>query len=66
MHDFIINYNNKNRDFGYKLIVDFYYQEYLQPLYKGLPCLSEKIVINKERKLAYTFYNRRNYRCYII
>ena len=40
MHDFIINYI-KNRDFGYKLIADVDYQEYLQPLHKGLPCLSD-------------------------
>lgn len=44
MHDFITKYS-KNRDFGYTLIVDVDYPEYLQTLHKCLPCLSEKISI---------------------
>ena len=44
MHDFITKYS-KNRDFGYTLIVDVDYPEYLQILNKRLSCLSEKIVI---------------------
>ena len=61
MHDFITKYS-KNRDFGYTLIVDVDYPEYLQILNKCLSCLSEKIVIQIGKTLAYIFY-KRNYRC---
>lgn len=47
-HDFIINYNN-NSDFGYILIVNVDYPEYLPSLHKDLLLLAEKLVINKEK-----------------
>ena len=57
-NDFVINYN-KNSDFGYTLIVYVDYPEYLQPLHKDLLFLHQKIVINKEKKAACTFYKKK-------
>ena len=48
MHDFIVSYNKKS-DFGYTLIVDVDYPEYLQPLHRDLSFAPGKIVINKEK-----------------
>ena len=48
MHDFVISYNKKS-DFGYTLIVDVDYPEYLQPLHRDLSFAPGKIVINKEK-----------------
>ena len=40
MPDFIISYD-KNSDFGFRLVVDVDYPEYLQSLQKVLPFLPE-------------------------
>lgn len=56
--DFIINYDF-NSNLGYKLIVDFDYGVYLQPLHRGKLVLLEKGVINGISKLACTFYEKK-------
>lgn len=56
--DFIINYDF-NSNPGYKLIVDFDYGVYLQPLQRGKLVLLEKGVINGISKLACTFYEEK-------
>ena len=55
-----LNYN-KSSDFGYTLLVDIDYLEYLQPLHNDFSFLPKKILINKIKQ----FHNKRKYRCHI-
>ena len=45
-YNFITKYD-KFSDFGYALIINVDYPEYLQKLHKELPLLPEKIIIKK-------------------
>ena len=62
-HDFIKSFD-KLSDFDHSLLADVDYPKNLRPLYKDLPFLTEKIVINNDKKLACTFQNKTNYRFY--
>ena len=61
---FVVNYDNES-DIGYILIVDVDYPGYLKPLYRDLPFLLEKRVINRLTKLVCTIYEKKNYVCQI-
>ena len=63
-YNFITKYD-KFSDFGYALIINVDYPEYLQQLHRNLPFLPEKMIIKKQNKLACTYHNKRNYRCNI-
>ena len=60
IQDFIINYD-KFSNFGYTLIVDGDYPEYLQPfLIKTYRFYLKKTITNKQSKLACPFHNKGN------
>ena len=58
--EFIKNYDN-NSDIEFILEVDSEYPKKLHDLHSDLPCLSEKMEINKRKKLVCTLYNKNNY-----
>ena len=58
--DFIKNYN-ENDDKGYILEVDVKYPERLHELHSDLPFLSERMEINKCKKLVCNLFNKKKY-----
>ena len=58
--DFIKNYN-ENDDKGYILEVDVKYLKRLHKLHRDLPFLSERMEINKYKKLACNLFNKKKY-----
>ena len=57
---FIKNYD-ENNDKGYILEVDFKYPKKLYELHKGLPFLSERMEVNKCKKLVCNLFNKKKY-----
>ena len=57
--DFIKNYNESN-DKGYTLEVDVKYPKRLQELHSDLPFLSERMEVNKCKKLVCNLFNKKN------
>ena len=58
--DFIKNYD-KNNDKGYIFEVDVKYPKRLHDLHSDLPFLSERMKINKCKKLVCNLYNKKKY-----
>ena len=58
--DFIKNYD-ENNDKGYILEVDVKYPKRLHKLHSDLPFLSERMVINKCKKLVCNLFNKKKY-----
>ena len=58
--DFIKNYN-ENNDKGYILEVDVKYSKRLHELHSDLPFLSERIEVNKCKKLVCNLFNKKKY-----
>ena len=58
--DFIKNYN-ENNDKGYILEVDVKYPKRLHELHSDLPFLSERMEINKCKKLVCNLFNKKKY-----
>ena len=58
--DFIKNYN-ENNDKGYILEVDVKYPKRLQELHSDLPFLSERMEVNKCKKLVCNLFNKKKY-----
>ena len=58
--DFIKNYN-ENKDKGYILEVDVKYPERLHELHSDLPFLSERMEVNKCKKLVCNLFNKKKY-----
>ena len=62
--DFIKNYN-ENNDNGYILEVDVKYPKRLHELHSDLPFLSERMEVNKCKKLASNLFNKKKYAVHI-
>ena len=62
--DFIKNYN-ENNDKGYILEVDVKYPKKLHELHSDLPFLSERMEVNKCKKLVCNLYNKKKYVAHI-
>ena len=58
--DFIKNYD-ENNDKGYIFEVDVKYPKRLHELHSDLPFLSERMEINKCKKLVYNLFNKKKY-----
>ena len=58
--DFIKNYN-ENNDKGYNLEVDVKYSKRLHELHSDLPFLSERMEVNKCKKLVCNLFNKKKY-----
>ena len=58
--DFVKNYN-ENNDKGYILEVDVKYPKRLHELHSDLPFLSERMEVNKCKKLVYNLFNKKKY-----
>ena len=58
--DFIKNYN-ENNDKGYILEVDVKYPKRLHELHSDLPILSERMEVNKCKKLVCNLFNKKKY-----
>ena len=58
--DFIKNYN-ENNDKGYILEVDVKYPKRLHELHSDLPFLSERMEVNKCKKLVCNLFNKKKY-----
>ena len=58
--DFIKNYNEHN-DKGYILEVDIKYSKRLHELHSDLPFLSERMEVNKRKKLVCNLFNKKKY-----
>ena len=58
--EFIKNYN-ENDNKGYIFEVDVRYSKRLHDLHSDLPFLSERVEINKCKKLAYNLFNKKKY-----
>ena len=58
--DFIKNYN-ENNDKGYILEVDVKYPKRLHELHSDLPFLSERMEVNKCKKLVCNLFNKEKY-----
>ena len=58
--DFIKNYN-ENNDKGYILEVDVKYPKRLHKLHSDLPFLSERMEVNKCKKLVWNLFNKKKY-----
>ena len=58
--DFIKNYNESN-DKGYILELDVKYSKRLHELYSDLPFLSERMEVNKCKKLVCNLFNKKKY-----
>ena len=58
--NFIKNYN-ENNDKGYILEVDVKYPKRLHELHSDLPFLSERMKVNKCKKLVYNLFNKKKY-----
>ena len=58
--DFIKNYN-ENNDKGYLLEVDVKYPKRLHELHSDLPFLSERMEVNKCKKLVCNLFNKKKY-----
>ena len=58
--DFIRNYN-ENNDKSYILEVDAKYPKRLHELHSDLPFLSERMEVNKCKKLVCNLFNKKNY-----
>ena len=58
--DFVKNYN-ENNDKGYILEVDVKYPKRLHELHSDLPFLSERMEVNKCRKLICNVFNKKKY-----
>ena len=59
IEDFIKNYN-ENNDKGYILEVDVKYPKRLHELHSDLPFLSERMEVNKCKKLVCNYITRKN------
>ena len=62
--DFIKNYNESN-DKGYIIEVDVKYPKKLHDLHSDLPFLSERMEINKCKKLVCDLFNKKKYVAHI-
>ena len=62
--EFIKNYN-ENNDKGYILEVDVKYPKRLRKLHSGLPFLSERMEVNKCKKLVCNLFNKKKYVAHI-
>ena len=62
--DFIKNYN-ENNDKGYILEVDVKYPKRLHKLHSDLPFLSERMEVNKCKKLVCNLFNKKKYVAHI-
>ena len=62
--DFIKNYD-ENNDKGYNLEVDVKYPKRLHELHSDLPFLSERMEVNKCKKLVCNIFNKRKYVAHI-
>ena len=62
--DFIKNYN-ENNDNGYILEVDVKYPKRLHELHSNLPFLSERMEVNKCKKLVCNLFNKKKYVAHI-
>ena len=62
--EFIKNYDN-NSDIGFVLEVDSEHSKKFHDLHSDLPCLPERMKINKFKKLVYTLYDKNNYAVHI-
>ena len=62
--DFIKNYD-ENNDKGYILEVDVKYPKRLHKLHSDLPFLSERMEVNKCKKLVYNLFNKKKYVAHI-
>ena len=62
--DFIKNYD-ENNDKGYIFEVDFKYPKRLHDLHSDLPFLSERMEMNKCKKLVCNLYNKKKYVAHI-
>ena len=62
--DFIKNYN-ENNDKGYILEVDVKYPKRLHELHSDLPFLSERMEVNKCKKLVCNLFNKKKYVAHI-
>ena len=58
--DFIKNYD-ENNDKGYIFEVDVKYPKRLHDLHSDLPFLSERMEVNKCKKLVYNLFNKKKY-----
>ena len=58
--EFIKNYN-ENKDKGYIFEVDVKYPKRLQDLHSDLPFLSERMEVNKYKKLVCNLFNKKKY-----
>ena len=63
--EFIKNYND-NDNKGYTLEVDIKYPKRLHELHSDLPFLSERMKIDKCKKLVYNLFNKKKYVTHII
>ena len=59
--DFIKNYDENNDNKGYIFEVDVKYPRRLHELHSDLPFLSERMEINKCKKLVCNLFNKKNY-----
>ena len=62
--DFIKNYD-ENNDKGYILEVDVKYPKRLHELHSDLPFLSERMEVNKSKKLVCNLFNKKKYAAHI-
>ena len=62
--EFITNYD-ENNDKGYILEVDVKYPKRLHKLHSGLPFLSERMEVNKCKKLVCNLFNKKKYVAHI-
>ena len=62
--DFIKNYN-ENNDKGYIFEVDVKYSKRLHELHSDLPFLSERMEVNKCKKLVWNLFNKKKYVAHI-
>ena len=62
--DFIKN-NDENNDKGYILKVDVKYSKRLHELHSDLPFLSERMEVNKCKKLVCNLFNKKKYVAHI-
>ena len=62
--DFVKNYD-ENNDKGYIFEVDVKYPKRLHELHSDLPFLSERMEVNKCKKLVYNLFNKKNYVAHI-
>ena len=64
-YDFIKNYDEEG-DVGYLLVVDIEYPKPFRMLHSDLPCLPEKMRINKCPKLVRNVTDKENYSIHIV